>query len=189
MVHPQLPGIDIGENWKILEVGSGPNRLFPNSLTLDIYAGCEPDFVHDLNQTPYPIAENVFDLVICLHVLEHVQNLVGAVTELHKVLKPGGLLFVEVPYFTSVHFFTDPTHAHAFASRSFDYFVEGTEVSKFGYSPARFIKERVEIVVPGNGPLNNWWRRYINTHQRQYEERFAFLLPRHIIQYTLRAVK
>jgi SAM-dependent methyltransferase len=187
--HGQIPEIEIGEDWKILEVGSGPNRLFPHSTTLDIYAGCKPDIQHDLNQTPYPIPDNSFDLVVCLHVLEHVQNLVSATTELHRILKPGGLLFVEVPYFTSVHYYTDPTHVHSFTSRAFDYYVEGTAVSKFGYSPARFTKERIEIVVPGNGPLNRWWRKWINTHQNQYEERLAFILPRHIIQYTLRTVK
>jgi SAM-dependent methyltransferase len=189
MTHPQLPGIEIGDDWKILEVGSGPNRLFPHSTTLDIFAGCEPDILHDLNAPPYPIPDDAYDLVVCLHVLEHVQNLVGATTELHRVLKPGGLLFVEVPYFTSVHFYTDPTHVHAFTSKSFEYYVEGTAVSKFGYSPARFEKSRVEIVVPGNGPLNRWLRRWINTHHQTYEERFAYLFPRHVIQYTLRAVK
>jgi SAM-dependent methyltransferase len=188
MRHPQIPEIEVDESWKILEVGSGPNRLFPRSTTLDIFPGCQPDVLHDLNQTPYPIDDNQFDLVVCLHVLEHVQNLVGAVTELHRVLKPGGLLFVEVPYFTSVHFFTDPTHVHAFSSRSFDYYVEGTAVSKFGYSPARFEKERIEIIVPGNGIINNWVRRWINTHHSLYEDKFAFIFPRHTIQYTLKAV-
>ncbi len=189
MFHPQIPEIDIADDWQILEVGSGPNRLFSRSTTLDIFAGCKPDICHDLNRIPYPIADNAFDLVICLHVLEHVQNLVGATTELHRVLKPGGLLFVEVPYFTSVHFYTDPTHVHAFTTRSFDYYVEGTPVSTFGYSPARFEKERIEIVVPGNGPIQHLWRRWINTNHRIYEERLAYIFPRHVIQYTLRAQK
>jgi SAM-dependent methyltransferase len=189
MIHPQVPGVEIGDDWKILEVGSGPNKLFPRSTTLDLYAGCNPDVIHDLNVTPYPLADDTFDLVVCLHVLEHVQNLVDATTELHRVLKPGGLLFVEVPYFSSVHFFTDPTHVRAFTTRSFDYYVEGTEVSKFGYSPARFEKVNVEIVVPGNGPLNNWVRRWINTHHYAYEERLAFIFPRHTLRFTLRAVK
>ena len=189
MTHPQLPGIEIGEGWRILEVGPGPNRLFPHSMTLDIYPGCHPDIVHDLNVTPYPLADDSFDLVVCLHVLEHVQNLVGATTELWRVLKPGGLLFVEVPYFSSVHFFTDPTHVHAFTTRSFDYYVEGTAVSKFGYSPARFVKERVHLVVPGRGWVSNLVRRWINAHHRAYEERLAFVFPRHVLQITLRAVK
>lgn len=187
--HPQLPGIVLEPDWSILEVGSGPNRLFPQSTTMDISPECRPDVLHNLNATPYPLPSDRFDLAVCLHVLEHVENLVEATTELHRVLKPGGLLFVEVPFFSSVHFFTDPTHVRAFSTRSFDYYVEGTPVSKFEYSPARFTKERVEIVVPGNGPVNRFVRKWINTHHRTYEERLAFIFPRHVLQFTLRAVK
>ncbi|MBV9852562.1 MAG: class I SAM-dependent methyltransferase [Armatimonadetes bacterium] len=189
MNHPQLPGINVQDDWRILEVGSGPNKLFPQSTTIDISPTGQPDILHDLNDIPYPLPEGRFDLVVCLHVLEHVQDLVGTTTELHRVLKPGGLLFVEVPYFSSVHFYTDPTHVHAFSTRSFDYYVEGTPVSRFGYSPARFTKERVEIVVPGGGPVNRLLRRWINGHHRLYEERLAFIFPRHTLQFTLRAVK
>ncbi len=188
MNHPQVPGIAIGEGWKILEVGSGPHKLFPHSTTLDNYPGCKPDILHDLNQTPYPLAADSFDLIVCLHVLEHVQNLVACVTELHRVLKPGGLLFVEVPYFSSVYFFSDPTHVHAFTTRSFDYYVEGTDVVAFGYSPARFEKVDVEIVVPGGGWGSQTVRRWINTHHKLYEERLAFIFPRHTLRFTLRKV-
>lgn len=187
--HPQLPGVEIAPDARILEVGSGPNRLFAGSTTLDISPEGRPDVTHDLNVTPYPLPADSFDLIVCLHVLEHVDRLVEATGELHRLLRPGGTLFVEVPYFTSVHHFTDPTHRHAFTTRSFDYYVEGTPVSKFGYSTARFTKERVEIVVPGNGPVSRFLRRWINTHHRAYEERLAFLFPRHVIQFTLRAVK
>lgn len=187
--HPQLPDVAIEPDWRILEVGSGPNRLFAGSTTLDISPEGRPDVIHDLNVAPYPLPANSFDLIVCLHVLEHVDRLVEATTELHRLLRPGGLLFVEVPYFTSVHYFTDPTHRHAFTTRSFDYYVEGTPVSRFGYSPARFAKKRVEIVVPGNGFFSRFLRRFINGHHRLYEERLAFLFPRHVIQFTLEAVK
>jgi SAM-dependent methyltransferase len=187
--HPQVPGVAIEPDWHILEVGSGPNKLFAGSTTLDINPAGRPDVVHDLNVAPYPLASDSFDLIVCLHVLEHVEKLVDATGELFRLLKPGGLLFVEVPFFSSVHFFTDPTHVHAFASRSFDYYVEGTAVSGFNYSTARFTKERVEIVVPGAGPITRFVRKWINTHHRTYEERLAFIFPRHVIQYTLRAVK
>lgn len=189
MHHPSVPGVEISIEWKILEVGSGPNQLLHQSTTLDVNPACKPDVCHDLNLRPYPFADNTFDLVICLHVLEHVVQLVDAITEIHRILKPGGLLFVEVPYFSSAHFFTDPTHVHAFSSRSFDYFDSDSPLSKFDYSNARFSKERVEIVVPGDGLVNRLIRRLINDHIRVYEERFAFIYPRHTLQFLLRAGK
>ncbi len=44
-----------------------------------------------------PFADDAFDLVICSEVLEHVPDHAAAVSELVRVLKPGGDLVVSVP--------------------------------------------------------------------------------------------
>jgi SAM-dependent methyltransferase len=44
-----------------------------------------------------PFAAGAFDLVLCNHVLEHVPNLSTAVSELVRVVRPGGLVIVGVP--------------------------------------------------------------------------------------------
>lgn len=44
-----------------------------------------------------PFPSDTFDRIICSEVLEHVDDPGGAVTELARVLKPGGLLAVSVP--------------------------------------------------------------------------------------------
>jgi ubiquinone/menaquinone biosynthesis C-methylase UbiE len=41
--------------------------------------------------------------IICLSVLEHVENPFQAVSEMFRVLKKGGLLFLSVPFLTSFH--------------------------------------------------------------------------------------
>lgn len=38
-----------------------------------------------------------FDVVTCIHVIEHVQNLKRFVTDLWKLVKPGGILYIETP--------------------------------------------------------------------------------------------
>lgn len=43
--------------------------------------------------------EAQFDLIICSHVLEHIPNDIEAMTEMHRVLKPGGYLLVMVPMY------------------------------------------------------------------------------------------
>lgn len=44
-----------------------------------------------------PFINNIFDLVLCNHVLEHVPDDRRAMGELFRVLKPGGLAVVQVP--------------------------------------------------------------------------------------------
>ena len=44
-----------------------------------------------------PLPENTVDGVVLLNVLEHIQHDVEALGEVHRVLRPGGLLILEVP--------------------------------------------------------------------------------------------
>jgi SAM-dependent methyltransferase len=50
----------------------------------------------------YPYKDEMFDFLICSHVLEHVQDDIKAMRELFRVLKKGGCAIVMVPLFTAV---------------------------------------------------------------------------------------
>jgi SAM-dependent methyltransferase len=49
-----------------------------------------------------PFEANSFDAVLCNHVLEHVQSDIKAMTEIKRVLKPGGFAIMQVPFFSPV---------------------------------------------------------------------------------------
>jgi SAM-dependent methyltransferase len=49
----------------------------------------------DLRECPLPEAS--VDVIVCLNVLEHIDNDVQAISQLFRILKPGGILHVEVP--------------------------------------------------------------------------------------------
>lgn len=53
--------------------------------------------IHDI-----PFEANRFDVVLCNHVLEHVQNDIQAMGEIARVLKPGGWAILQVPFFAPV---------------------------------------------------------------------------------------
>jgi ubiquinone/menaquinone biosynthesis C-methylase UbiE len=44
-----------------------------------------------------PFSDSTFDIVLCSHVLEHIEQYHKALTEILRILKPGGLLLLGVP--------------------------------------------------------------------------------------------
>ncbi|NQY41734.1 MAG: class I SAM-dependent methyltransferase [Legionellales bacterium] len=51
----------------------------------------------DINSTKLPWEDNKFDVVFACHVVEHLSNLEFAFTEMKRVLKPGGYIYIGVP--------------------------------------------------------------------------------------------
>src|SRR5882672_8549091 len=49
-----------------------------------------------------PFGENYFDVVLCNHVLEHVRDDIQAMSEIKRILKPGGWAILQVPFFSPV---------------------------------------------------------------------------------------
>ena len=62
--------------------------------------------------TELPFADGQFDLVCAFDVVEHVQDDLLAVTELHRVCKPGGHVFTTVPAFQSLWSEHDEINMH-----------------------------------------------------------------------------
>ncbi len=52
----------------------------------------------DLQQIPFP--DETFDLLICNHTLEHVDDATAALREMRRVLKPGARLICQTPFAT-----------------------------------------------------------------------------------------
>jgi 2-polyprenyl-6-hydroxyphenyl methylase/3-demethylubiquinone-9 3-methyltransferase len=57
-------------------------------------SGLEIDYEHGFAEK-LPYNDNTFDIVICVDVLEHVENLQIAISEIYRVLKPHGLFFFD----------------------------------------------------------------------------------------------
>lgn len=63
----------------------------------------------NLDVTEMNIPDNQYDVLICNHVLEHVDNVDKAFSEIKRVLKPGGWAILMVPINPDVDTFEDPS--------------------------------------------------------------------------------
>ncbi len=70
-------------------------------ISTDIDIKRNPDIVCDVCSMPFP--DNSFDLVFLIEVLEHVHNPPKALSEIYRVLKPGGTLIFSVPFIFPLH--------------------------------------------------------------------------------------
>jgi SAM-dependent methyltransferase len=59
--------------------------------------------------TRLDFANESFDIVLCSHVLEHVIDDRQAIRELHRVLRPGGVAYIQVPYVSDKDTEEDPS--------------------------------------------------------------------------------
>lgn len=101
----------LSEPKKVLDVGTGggefayllktlghevsgiePNRGYCEYSKQEYGLAIQNGFIQDIEQPPAS-----FDLITIWHVLEHTENPSAVISKLHSLLKPGGILVVEVP--------------------------------------------------------------------------------------------
>jgi SAM-dependent methyltransferase len=121
--------------------------------TLDIHQGMFEDA---------PLDGGSFDLVSIMHVLEHVSRPADVVRRLRALVKPGGLLFVEVPNVLDPNMFYDVLlfeHLFHFPAATLSWFLEregfdivATEPST-PYGAQRIVARKSEV---GSGRSVQW---------------------------------
>ena len=99
---------------KRLDIGCGNNKI-PGSTYVDFDPKANPDILHDLNKFPYPIADDSFDEIYAKHIIEHLDDPIGFMKEMARILKPGGTIFVETPHFSSRVAYSEPQHTLFFS--------------------------------------------------------------------------
>jgi 2-polyprenyl-3-methyl-5-hydroxy-6-metoxy-1,4-benzoquinol methylase len=106
---------------RVLDIGCGGTKQLAGSVGLDRH--CQPgvDLVANLEHG-LPFADESFDQVFAVHVLEHVLDLVPLMNEVHRVLRPGGVLHAITPAHDFVNAVADPTHVRFFDVQTFKYF-------------------------------------------------------------------
>lgn len=173
-----------------LDVGCGGRKL-PGAVGMDIVKLPPVDVVHNFNDLPWPFEDNGFDLVFLNHALEHTGDLVAVMNEIHRVLKPGGRMVAQVPYFRCTDAYNDPTHTHFFAAQTLDYFIAGTKLSQYHYSDKLFEQKGFWYGWPhaSKNPLRKMLKRWMHTHTKAYDQYLSLIIPTECLTWELEAQK
>jgi SAM-dependent methyltransferase len=95
----------IGRQNTILDLGSGVHCKYKDQFDFHHYFGVDlfdpSDVQGDLLSTPFK--DDAANLVICSEVLEHLEDPIKALKEIHRVLISGSYLIVTVPLVWGVH--------------------------------------------------------------------------------------
>ncbi len=153
----------MSNNKVILNIGCGKTRI-PNSIGVDeVKIDDFVDVVHDLNILPYPFQDNFADEIHLYHVLEHLDEPIKKVEELHRILKTGGILYLRVPHFSSMGAFSDITHIRPFGVSSFDCFKKNSY--HHFYTSVEFEILNKQIKYFGLYPNSGMYEKYIHQNQ------------------------
>jgi len=173
----------------ILDVGCGLNKL-AGSVGLDRNPASRADVLAELDRFPYPFRDSAFDGLQAVHVIEHVGDVIRTMEGFHRLVRPGGEVFVVTPHYTDFSSFCDPTHRWHLNSFSLRYF--GEDNAGYGYySKARFTETSVHVKL-----LSLWrWLGFqflVNTFprfRRFWEHYLCFVVRGKVIEWRLRVIK
>ena len=102
----------LGEAERALDLGCGDGRLSAELGALKLFAadvspvalerarmrlGADAQIVETDPDAPLPLEDSQFDLVLCAETLEHVRDVQLFLSEIRRVLRPGGTLAVTTP--------------------------------------------------------------------------------------------
>lgn len=182
-----------------MELGSGPCKdQEPKSLfklDQDAYPGI--DIVADLNHPLHLIPDGIVDYIYTRHTLEHIQNLIGLMEEIHRIISKDGIVNIVVPHYSNTYGHSDPTHVRLFGVGSMYYFCNDhnqplRKVPSF-YSKARFKVIRIRLRFYREDWFDNLLapllEKIVNRSYKSqvfYERHFSYLFPAWEIKYQLK---
>lgn len=169
---------------RILDVGCGESKT-PGAIGIDIRLAPGVNVVCDLERPFWPFREGVFDEVILNDTLEHLNDVVPAMQEAHRVTKPQGRVKILTPHFSHPDAFRDPTHKHYFSYQTIDYFTGAMPHLQYGGSLFNLIDRK--FVFTKGQRLSRWIATHL--HHKKYERYLSRIFPAEKIYFELEAVK
>jgi SAM-dependent methyltransferase len=137
---------------KKVDIGGGLNP-YPGYYSIDLRK--DANMVADLNDG-IPLPDNSVGVLNASHIIEHLNDKTKIMSEIYRVLAPGGWAFIEVPSTDGRGAFQDPTHVSYWNENCFLYYTNKYLADFVDNNTIRFQEYRRETHFP------NEWMKSIN---------------------------
>jgi len=134
----------LGGETVVLELGCGGKKR-PGAIGVDKVDLPGVDIVADVEDGLAFLPDSSVDRVYAISVFEHIRNFEKLMSEIVRVLKPGGKVSVIVPHFSTPYYYSDPTHVRFFGLYSFYYFVEAEHQLRRKV-PSHYFETKIRIL-------------------------------------------
>ncbi len=168
---------------KCLNLGSGYTYI-KGYVNIDHNPDVKPDIVHNLNKYPYPFKDKEFDYIYASHILEHIDDIFRCLKELGRIIKPGGIIHIRVPHFSSSPAYTDLTHKRFFGAYTFYQIIEGEY--NLDFSEFEIVYLRINFLSKVYRRTNKLFNWFINMNWLFYEKFLCWMLPSTEVEIKLR---
>ncbi|MGD0500500.1 MAG: class I SAM-dependent methyltransferase [Bryobacteraceae bacterium] len=170
-----------------LDIGCGLKRAEPGAIGMDWSEESGAEVVWDVDRYPWPLPDGVFGRVHMSHIIEHMDDIVRGMKEVHRVCRTGADVFITTPHFSSHNSYTDPSHRHHLSAATFKYFTD-RRFATFLSPRCGFDLVGVELTFGGNFVLDGLGRLIARRSLKWYERRCAWILPASDIRAHLRTL-
>lgn len=181
-----------------IELGPGHFPDYPDAVGIDVLDLPTVEVVGDVRDVVAALPAGSVRSVYSSHFFEHIDDPVGLLHDLARVVQPGGTVTTVVPHFANPYFYSDPTHRATFGLYTFSYLARDEilrrEVPDY-FGDQDFELLDVTLIFKSTRPyylrhgMSKVVQRFVNSSRRRtekFEARWVYFWPPHEIRYVLR---
>lgn len=140
---------------------------------------------HNLNKIPLPWKTSSVDYILCSHLLEHLDNPLNFLKELHRISKKDSVIDLYVPHFSGFATYADFTHKFP----GFSFFSLGEEWVNKDLFKLFSVKKKLNFTRVNYKWMNEFFNPLINLSPTIYERFLCYLIPCSEIHFQLKVLK
>ena len=111
----------IPQEFNKIELGVGRNKIFQDTIGIDIDPKSHADVVSDIFEFLDTQKSDSISFIYSSHLIEHLESIEKFFKKCERVLVNNGLIVIVAPHFSNPYFYSDPTHKNFFGLYTMSY--------------------------------------------------------------------